>query len=82
MERTRTNQPWGAVPTVRERRIVRRDGVVLDDELVGVPITFRVAPAIQLMGPYRLPFQEVQSREHGLPESLITPLDVQVSNMG
>jgi diguanylate cyclase (GGDEF)-like protein/PAS domain S-box-containing protein len=37
------------VPTVRERRIVRRDGDVLDVELVGVPITFRGAPALQVM---------------------------------
>jgi diguanylate cyclase (GGDEF)-like protein/PAS domain S-box-containing protein len=36
-------------PTVRERRIVRRDGDVLDVELVGVPITFRGQPALQLM---------------------------------
>ena len=36
-------------PTVRERRIVRRDGDVLDVELVGVPITFRGEPALQVM---------------------------------
>ncbi len=39
----------GGAPTVRERRLVRRDGDVLDVELVGVPITFRGAPAIQVM---------------------------------
>ncbi|HZB71034.1 MAG TPA: PAS domain S-box protein, partial [Acidimicrobiales bacterium] len=36
-------------PTARERRIVRRDGDVLDVELVGVPITFRGSPALQIM---------------------------------
>ncbi len=43
--------PWGmAEATVRERRIVRRDGEVLDIELVTVPVTYRGGPAIQLMG--------------------------------
>ena len=35
--------------TVRERRIVRRDGDVLDVELVSVPISFRGGPAVQVM---------------------------------
>ena len=44
-------EPLDAVtaPTVRERRIVRRDGDVLDVELVGVPITFRGTAALQVM---------------------------------
>src|SRR4051794_7858144 len=39
----------GAIPTVRERRIVRRDGDVLDVELVSVPVTFGGQAAIQVM---------------------------------
>jgi diguanylate cyclase (GGDEF)-like protein/PAS domain S-box-containing protein len=39
----------GAESTVRERRVVRRDGDVLDVELVGVPIAYEGAPAIQIM---------------------------------
>jgi diguanylate cyclase (GGDEF)-like protein/PAS domain S-box-containing protein len=39
----------GAESSVRERRIVRRDGDVLDVELVSVPIVYEGAPAIQTM---------------------------------
>jgi diguanylate cyclase (GGDEF)-like protein/PAS domain S-box-containing protein len=39
----------GVAPTMRERRIVRRDGDVLEVELVSVPVTFGGQAATQVM---------------------------------